>query len=103
MPSPNLLRRSPRKLGECHFSLGAWPAPAGRGSLQLGAVFLLGFLCTNRASILLGFAMRGVPRLIWLFFFFLISSSLVATLAMAQGDATTSAPTAISPPPPSPQ
>ncbi len=47
--------------------------------------------------------MRGVPRLIWLFFFFLISSSLVATLAIAEGDATTSAPSASSPAPPKPQ
>ena len=47
--------------------------------------------------------MRGVPRLIWLFFFFLISSSLVATLAIAEGDATTSAPNASSPAPPKPQ
>lgn len=47
--------------------------------------------------------MRGVSRLIWLFFLFLISSSLVATLAIAEGDATTSAPNASSPAAPKPQ
>ncbi|HTD23833.1 MAG TPA: hypothetical protein VK738_14330, partial [Terriglobales bacterium] len=41
--------------------------------------------------------------MIWLFFLFLISSSLVATLAIAEGDATTSAPNASSPAAPKPQ
>jgi prolyl oligopeptidase len=47
--------------------------------------------------------MRGASRLIWFFLSFLVSSSLVATLAIAEGDATASMPNTSSPVPPKPQ
>src|SRR5215831_16874412 len=47
--------------------------------------------------------MRGVTRLSWLFFSFLICSSLVATLAIAGGNPAANASDAASPPPPKPQ